>query len=202
MIRDENRAGWFGASDTARIMGNWDTLTFRLWWLEKLGIRTNHIKTDAMQAGTAYEHKILSAIGIKKMDRQIKLHVLRLRVNLDGEDRETITEVKTHKGDFKVSKAYWQQCQVEMFATRKRCKIVSYQLTEAEYQNFFLPIDKNRIATWPIDRDNEFLRCEYLPRLAYLAGCLRRRETPTKEGFSEWSKFSLFRKILSLYFRV
>ena len=202
MIRDENRAGWFGASDTARIMGNWDTLTFRLWWLEKLGIRTNHIKTDAMQAGTAYEHKILSAIGIKKMDRQIKLYALRLRVNLDGEDRETITEVKTHKGDFKVSKAYWQQCQVEMFATRKQCRIVSYQLTDAEYENFFLPIDEGRIATWPIDRDNEFLRCEYLPRLAYLAGCLRRRETPTKEGFSEWSKFSLFRKILSLYFRV
>lgn len=202
MIRDENRAGWFGASDTARIMGNWDTLTFRLWWLEKLGIRTNRLKTDAMQAGTAYEHKILSAIGVKKMDRQIKLRVLRLRVNLDGEDRETITEVKTHKGDFKVSKAYWQQCQVEMFATRKQCRIVSYQLTDAEYENFFLPIDKDRIAVWPIDRDNEFLRCEYLPRLAYLAGCLRRRETPTKEGFSEWSKFSLFRKILSLYFRV
>lgn len=202
MIHDKSRAGWFGASDTARIMGNWDTLTFRLWWLEKLGIRTNHIKTDAMQAGTAYEHKILSAIGIKKMDRQIKLYALRLRVNLDGEDRETITEVKTHKGDFKVSKAYWQQCQVEMFATRKQCRIVSYQLTDAEYENFFLPIDEGRIATWPIDRDNEFLRCEYLPRLAYLAGCLRRRETPTKEGFSEWSKFSLFRKILSLYFRV
>lgn len=200
MIHDENRAGWFGASDTARIMGNWDTLTFRLWWLEKLGIRTNHIKTDAMQAGTAYEHKILSAIGIKKMDRQIKIYALRLRVNLDGEGRETITEVKTHKGDFKVSKAYWQQCQVEMFATRKQCRIVSYQLTDAEYENFFLPIDKDRIAVWPIERDNEFLRCEYLPRLAYLAGCLRRRETPTKEGFSEWSKFSLFRKILSLYF--
>lgn len=202
MIRDENRAGWFGASDTARIMGNWDTLTFRLWWLEKLGIRTNRIKTDAMQAGTAYEHKILSAIGIKKMDRQIKIYALRLRVNLDGEDRETITEVKTHKGDFKVSKAYWQQCQVEMFATRKQCRVVSYQLTDAEYENFFLPIDKDRIAVWPIERDNEFLRCEYLPRLAYLSGCLRRRETPTKEGFSEWSKFSLFRKILSLYFRV
>ena len=202
MIHNKSRAGWFGASDTARIMGNWDTLTFRLWWLEKLGIRTNHIKTDAMQAGSAYEHKILSAIGVKKMDRQIKLRVLRLRVNLDGEDRETITEVKTHKGDFKVSKAYWQQCQVEMFATRKLCRIVSYQLTDAEYENFFLPIDKDRIAVWPIERDNEFLRCEYLPRLAYLAGCLRRRETPTKEGFSEWSKFSLFRKILSLYFRV
>lgn len=202
MIHNKSRAGWFGASDTARIMGNWDTLTFRLWWLEKLGIRTNRIKTDAMQAGTAYEHKILSAIGVKKMDRQIKLRVLRLRVNLDGEDRETITEVKTHKGDFKVSKAYWQQCQVEMFATRKLCRIVSYQLTDAEYENFFLPIDKDRIAVWPIERDNEFLRCEYLPRLAYLAGCLRRRETPTKEGFSEWSKFSLFRKILSLYFRV
>lgn len=202
MIHDKNRAGWFGASDTARIMGNWDTLTFRLWWLEKLGIRTNHIKTDAMQTGTAYEHKILSAIGIKKMDRQIKFYALRLRVNLDGEDRETITEVKTHKGDFKVSRAYWQQCQVEMFATRKPCRIVSYQLTDAEYENFFLPIDEGRIATWPIDLDNEFLRCEYLPRLAYLAGCLRRRETPTKEGFSEWSKFSLFRKILSLYFRV
>lgn len=202
MIRDENRAGWFGASDTARIMGNWDTLTFRLWWLEKLGIRTNHIRTDAMQAGTAYEHRVLSFIGIARTDRQIRYRILRLRVNLDGEDRGTISEVKTHKGDFKVTKAYWQQCQVEMLATGKKCRIVSYRLTEEEYENFFLPIDQARIGYWPIERDDRFLLYDYLPRLAYLAGCLRRRETPTKEGFSEWSKFSLFRKILSLYFHV
>ena len=202
MIHDKSRAGWFGASDTAKIMGNWDTQTFRLWWLEKLGIRKGNIKTEAMLAGTAYEHRILQAIGVKRMDRQIRFSPLRLRVNLDGETRRTVTEIKTHNGKFRVTPAYFQQCQVEMLATGKDCEIVAYALTDAEYENYFLPIDKERISVWPIARDDDFILREYIPRLAYLAGCLRRRATPTKEGFKTWSRYSLFRKILSLYFPV
>ena len=37
MIHNHDRSGWFGASDTSTIMGNWATETFRKWWLEKLG---------------------------------------------------------------------------------------------------------------------------------------------------------------------
>ena len=53
MIRNHDRSGWFGASDTATIMGSWDTETFRRWWAVKLGIRKDHFANAAMQAGTA-----------------------------------------------------------------------------------------------------------------------------------------------------
>ena len=118
MIRNHDRSGWFGASDTATIMGNWNTDTFSRWWLVKLGVRKDRFVTPSMQCGTAYEHKILDALRVKIRDRQIRIRSLRLRVNYDGESRQLITEVKTHsKPVFKVTKAYWQQCQVEMFAS-------------------------------------------------------------------------------------
>lgn len=119
MIKDQDRSGWFGASDTAQIMRSWDTESFRRWWAVKLGIRQETFTSPAMRAGTAYEHRILDALGIIERDRQIRIPSLRLRVNLDGETPATICEVKTHKGDkpFAVSKAYRQQCQVEMFAS-------------------------------------------------------------------------------------
>ena len=120
MIHDHDRSGWFGASDTAAIMGRWDTKTFRSFWLQKLGVNRDHFSTLEMDTGSAYEHRILEYIGIRKMDRQIKIRRLRLRVNLDGEDAQEISEVKTHKGEsFKVSRAYWMQAQVEMFAAKK-----------------------------------------------------------------------------------
>lgn len=179
MIHNQDRSGWFGASDTARIMASWDTPTFYRWWAEKLGITHNHFSTTAMRAGTAYEHRILTAVGVKRMDRQIKKHQLRLRVNLDGEDKDTIHEVKTHRSEvFLVSRAYWQQCQVEMFAAGKKCRIVAYRLLEEDYLNFFREIDSGRLSFHPIEYHPEWIEEEYLPRLRYLAGCLKRRETP------------------------
>ena len=94
MIHNHDRSGWFGASDTAIIMGRWDTETFRRWWLQKIGVRKEHFTTPAMQAGTAYEHRILSAIGVRTMDKQIRIRRYRLRVNYDGEFPDTIIEVK------------------------------------------------------------------------------------------------------------
>lgn len=186
MIRNHDRSGWFGASDTATIMGNWDTETFRRWWLVKLGLRNDRFVTPAMQCGTAYEHKILDALGVKTRDRQIRIRSLRLRVNYDGESRQLITEVKTHsKPTFKVTKAYWQQCQVEMFASghglfrkRKFCRIVAYCVTEDELFNFFLPIDANRLTQHKVNYDAEWVENCYLPRLKYLAKCLRTGHWP------------------------
>lgn len=66
MIHNHDRSGWFGASDTSTIMGNWATETFRKWWLEKLGLRENRFHTPAMQAGTAYEHRIWSAFASRR----------------------------------------------------------------------------------------------------------------------------------------
>lgn len=189
MIRNHDRSGWFGASDTATIMGNWNTDTFRRWWLVKLGVRKDRFVTPSMQCGTAYEHKILDALRVKIRDRQIRIRSLRLRVNYDGESRQLITEVKTHsKSVFKVTKAYWQQCQVEMFASgcglfrkRKFCRIVAYRVTEDELFNFFLPIDENRLTQHKVDYDAEWVEGRYLPRLRYLAKCLRTGHWPQEE---------------------
>lgn len=179
MIDSQDRSGWFGASDTAYIMGNWKTKTFRSWWLQKMGLNTGHFTTVAMNAGTYYEHAILDHIGAERRDHQIILPELLLRVNLDGDAPGRIYEIKTHKieKDFKVTKAYWQQVQVQSFAklTVEKvlpvAEIVSYGLTEADYRDFFNPIDPERVNRHPVAYDQRFIE-EYLPRLNYLGSCL------------------------------
>lgn len=190
MIHNHSRAHWFGASDTATIMGNYSTQTFAAWWCVKLGLYERNFSTPAMRAGTAYEHRILDAVGVKKRDRQIRFPLLRLRVNLDGETRHFVYEVKTYKKDepFKVPKNYWQQCQVEMAATGKMCTIVAYRLTDAEYENYFVPIDKERISIHWIGADAEWVLNEYLPRLLYLGKMLRKKKMPTNDGLEEYKK--------------
>lgn len=179
MIHDHDRSGWFGASDTAAIMGNWNTKTFQRFWLQKLGINRDHFETIETQTGTALEHRILEHIGIWKMDRQIRKRKLRLRVNLDGEDATTIYEVKTHKSAvFKVSRPYWMQAQVEMFATGKQLQIVSYHVEPEDYQNWFREIDDNRLKFHPIEYDREWVTDEYLPRLRRLADYLKKGAFP------------------------
>ena len=180
MIAIKDRSGWIGASDTAMVMGNWRTPTWHKWWAIKLGIVRKDLTTRAMLAGTYYEHPILDALGVRKRDRQIRIRRLRLRVNLDGEDRR-IHEVKTYgKETFKVTKAYWQQAQVEMFAARKPLCINAYRLTEAEYGNFFLPIDPERLSEHPVDYDPRWIREEYLPRLRILAKALKKGVYPNE----------------------
>ncbi len=178
MIALQDRSGWFGASDTAQIMRPWTTKTFAKWWAEKLGITHSRFTTPAMRAGTYYEHRILDAIGIRTRDRQIKIRSLHLRVNLDGEDKTTVYEVKTHKGDFKVTKAYREQCQVEMYASKKKCVIVAYRLTEDDYTNYFNQIDPAQITYHEIEYDADWIKNEYLPRLRTLRTALRERRLP------------------------
>lgn len=184
MIKDKDRSGWFGASDTDMVVGNWNTPSFERWWLEKLGVTERKITTLAMMTGTAYEHRILDAIGVKKRDRQIKRRHLRLRVNLDGEDRREITEVKTTGKPFRVSRTYWRQCQVEMYAAKKKCRIAAYRLEPEDYKNWLRPIDLSRVSYHPIDYDPEWIHAEYLPRLKYLARCLKKGVWPDYEDYS------------------
>lgn len=181
MIHNHDRSGWFGASDTATIMGNWKTKTFANWWLVKMGITQNHFNSIQMQTGTALEHRILEYIGITKMDRQIKIPSILLRVNLDGEDRREVTEVKTYSGDqFRVTKPYWMQSQVEMAVTGKRLRIAAYRVTPEDYLNWFLPIDPERLSFHPVQFDGEWVVARYLPRLRYLADCLRKGAFPNE----------------------
>lgn len=179
MIKSHDRSGWFGASDAGKVMGRWNGKSFEKWWLVKLGVRSEDFTTEAMKTGTALEHRILEHIGVRRMDRQIKIRRLLLRVNLDGETRDCIHEVKTHSSEvFQVTKAYWQQCQVEMFAARKPCRIVSYHVLPEDHRNWFLPIDDSRLGYHPVPYDQAWIKEAYLPRLRYLAECLRKGAWP------------------------
>lgn len=181
MIKNHDRSGWFGASDTQRIMGPWTSPSFARWWAVKLGLVRESWSTLAMRTGTAFEHPILEHLGITMTDRQIKLRPLRLRVNLDGENAEIIHEVKTHgKARFVVTRGYWEQCQVEQFAARKACRIVAYRLEKEDYKNWLRSIDDKRLSFHPVPYDGGWVDGAYLPRLEYLAWCLRRGAFPNE----------------------
>lgn len=185
MISDQDRSGWFGASDTKYIMGNWNTKTFKNWWLTKLGINTSHFTNVSMNAGTYYEHAILDVIGSPRKDHQIIIPEYKLRINLDGDGTGRIDEVKTYKHEkgFSVSKAYWQQVQVQMFGklvTEKaipKTKIWAYGLLPEDYKNFFNPIDRERLKDYPIEYDADFVG-RFLIRTKYLIKCLERGVFP------------------------
>lgn len=181
MIHDHDRSGWFGASDTDRIMGNWNTKTFEKWWCEKIGLERNHFTNESMLAGTHFEHRILDfAAPLAEKDKQILLPNLRLRVNLDGNTESTIYEVKTYRFEkgFKVPMKYKRQVWVQMYATGIReAYIIAYGLEEKDYKNFLSPIDKNRLSVFKIEYDEAFIQ-EYLRRLKILAECLRKGVFP------------------------
>lgn len=184
MIKSKKRAFWIGASDTNYVMGNWDTRSFKLWWMEKLGLRTNELNTKPMRVGNAYEHKIIdSAVPGAEKDEQIVIPELSLRVNLDGRVGETIYEVKTYSApSFTVSKKYWQQAQAEMFALKEKgltpsLYILAYHVGEDEYANYFLDIDPEKLSWHKVLYDEGFEK-EYRKRLDILTQCLKRGVIP------------------------
>ncbi len=180
MIHDHDRSYYIGASDTKYVMGKWNTQTFRSWWDVKMGFTDDDIDNIYLRTGTMYEPLILDHLGIKERDRQIIIG--RLRVNLDGEDDDEVIEVKTFRHSpgeiWKPTKAYGQQAQVEMYAAKKPLVINAYRLTEAEYENFFLPIDKDRLTEHPVEYDEAWIKEMYLPRLRILATCLKKGVFP------------------------
>lgn len=187
MIKNKDRSKWFGASDTAKIMGNWGTNTFAKWWCEKLGFFNNNFRTKYTTAGNFYEHKIAKAIqeiiGNKlTLDRQIRIKKLALRVNLDAEDVETIFEIKTFKQneDWKCPKSYIMQVRVQMWTAKKNGRIYAYPMEEKNYKNLFLPIDKEKLIRIDIQQDYSFIN-EYLKRLRYLKKCIKLKKYPKIE---------------------
>ena len=185
MIQSQDRSGWFGASDVSYIMGNWITKAFKSWWLVKLGLDNRHFATKAMNAGTYYEHAILEHIGTPRMDHQILIPELRLRVNLDGDGPGQIHEVKTHKAEkvYKPTTAHFRQVNVQMFAKKRvegvlpKAEIVSYGLLPEDYDNFFRPIDPSRVRRHPVSYNIAFID-NFLERLSYLRDCLERGVFP------------------------
>lgn len=182
MIADKDRAGWFGASDTDKIVGNWKTDTFAKWWVQKIGINRDHFDNKYTMAGTHYEHRILDSLGIPmEFDKQITISDLLLRVNLDGNTEECIYECKTYKAanGFKMPRKYINQVQVQMFAARiYQAKIVAYGLTDADYDNYFNEIDGERRSVFDIAYDEKWVREVYIPKLTLLAECLKEGRFP------------------------
>lgn len=184
MIASKDRSYYIGASDTSYVVGNWDTLSFRRWFGVKLGIYTLDYESEAMKAGTAYEHRILDHLGIRGMEKDRQIIDGRLRVNLDGNTDTTIYEVKTymHEIGFKVPKKYKEQVWVQMYgAGLRQAYIVAYGLTEADYNNYYRDIDSERLSMHPIEYNDKFINDIYLPCFKYLSICLDRGIFPRKE---------------------
>lgn len=192
MITNKDRTGLFGASDTKYIMSNWDTSTFMSWFQSKIGTKDNSFSNVYTISGSIKEHQLsdhYSETHKEKviLDRQVRLKKLKLRVNLDCETKTKIIEIKTHKyteSEWKMPKEYVWQVWVQMFATKKRVAcIYAYAMKDEDYDNFFLPIDKERIDEIPIEYNEQWIKNEYLPRLVYLANCLIKRKTPNYDEF-------------------
>lgn len=192
MIDNFDRSGYFGASDTSMVIAdNRQTKTWRQWWLVKLGeMESTFSGSIYTEAGNKYEHRILKAISEEiTLDRQIIIEKLKLRVNYDGDLDSTIYEVKTHKAekDFEISKQYWRQAQVEMYAYKtmekelelppfKKLYIVSYPLYPDEYYTHRedISIDMKRVKFNPVKYDKQFVKGEYLPKLKECARALKK----------------------------
>ena len=184
MIANHDRSGYFGASDTDKVIGNWKTKTWENWWMQKIGINSDHFDNKFTIAGTNWEHRILDSLQLPDLekDKQIIIEDLRLRVNLDGNTPNRIKEVKTYqwaKGWKKTPPKYINQVQVQMFASNiHEADIVAYGLEEADYDNFFRELDRNRLQEIPVQYDQKWIETVYLPKLRILADCLKRGVFP------------------------
>lgn len=185
MISNKDRSRYIGASDTKYVMMNWNTKTFRKWWLTKLGLDQNNFQNKYTLAGTNYEHKIIDALNIKGIVKDRQIIVLdRLRVNLDANTENIIYEIKTYNYengfDINYHKDYQEQLQVQMFVDKKKKGyIVAYGLLEEEYKNYFEDIDLERLSEYKFDYDEEWINQKYLPRVKILIQCLKEMRFPT-----------------------
>ena len=192
MISNHDRSGWIGASDVQFVIGNWSTKTWEKWWMQKLGINTDHFDNEYTKAGTNWEHRILDSLGLSNLekDKQIIIEDLRLRVNLDGNTPFRIKEVKTYKvdgisGDISRFKAhqcperYRKQVQVQMFGSGiHEADIVAYGLEPEDYKNYLRDIDPRRLQEIPVAYDQKWIETVYLPKHMILADCLKRGVFP------------------------
>ena len=191
MITNHDRSRWFGASDTATIMGNWGTKTFAKWWTVKLGVTEQTYHSIPMDVGNIMEHAIIDKVGeitgrhIKKGRRALYLPRLRLRVNYDGLLPDCVVEIKTTARPFKSApKNYWMQCQVLMFRTRRsRCELWAYEVDMQDYAApYFARIKPDRLRLFEIPYDGDWIETRYLPRLRALAAALRERRFPDENA--------------------
>ena len=190
MIKDRDRSGYIGASDTKFVVGNWDTKTFKKWWLEKLGLSKNNFHNKYTMAGTYYEHRIIEALNIPNIELDKQIIIGLLRVNLDANTKEKIYEVKTYNYEkgfaLEKHKDYINQVQVQMYASKiYSAEIDAYGLIEEDYKNYFNDIDMDRLSFHEIKYDSGWVENEYLPKFKYLEDCLKKQKIPSKEEFEK-----------------
>lgn len=192
MISDKSRDYYIGASDTHFVMMNFDTKTFQRWWQTKIGADVMEIESVYTIAGNIYEQRILDEIFVPYRNEQFI--VGQLRVNLDGRTDQEVVEVKTSKKSYtKVRTDHWQQTQVEMFATcMTKARLVAYEMEEADYE-YIRDIDLDRLKTFPIEYDEDWVLNEYMPRFNYLTFCFKEEVTPSNDGFNEWKGVTIGR---------
>jgi len=168
MIKDADRSHFFGASDARHIFSeNREKKSWLDWWETKKGGENAFFGNKFTRAGNMFEHSILKAYNSDlELDRQIIIEDLRLRVNLDGNTEDEIVECKTYRYEkgFKITEAYMQQAQLQMYAwnneldengEKKNTPVdhvtfVSYGLLEDEYNEDY-PIDRIEEGTLPIN---------------------------------------------------
>ena len=198
MITDFDRTLRFGASDTKMIMRSWDTKNFNDWWLMKVGLlEHNNFSNIYTEAGNAFEVPILESLGIDGMvygKRAVWGECERLVVNLDGNDKDTIYEVKSVMFDRaldyprKVPLDYWRQVQVQMLVTGfRKAFVVAYGLLPEDYKNpwpIAEDIEPGRLFMVPVEYDEKFI-AEYIPRLSHLAKCLESGKQPRLEDVAD-----------------
>lgn len=194
MIKNQDRSKWFGASDTNTIMNSWETDTFKEWWATKLGFKGHSYKSWIMDCGNIMEIPIIRYIERQEGKKiAIGKHpyynvFLRLRVNYDGIRKDEVVEIKTTEKLWKtVPKKYWQQCQVLMYRKRKKkTGLYAYQMESEDYASPYFPvIDGKRLKRYEIPYDEEFIKNEYIPRLKYLASCLRQKKFPSEKEYEQ-----------------
>ena len=182
MIHDYDRSGYMGASDVRYVMGHWRGKTFENWWMEKLGLGHKGYSNRFMEAGTAWEHRILKSLNIPELqlDSVFFREELKLRVNLDGNTRDKIYEVKTYrlKNGFKPNKWHIWQVQVQMLGSGIReGEILYYGLREQDYGCVGL-VDPSRLHRVKVCYDPQWLQQCYLPRHRQLVKAMLGREYP------------------------
>ena len=136
-------------------------------------------------AFTIFSTKIAEQIGMDDIDRQIYIDGINIRVNLDGTLDGEIIEIKTYKykPNWKPSKDYRSQVQVEMWADKKKsAMIVAYALEEDDYEDWTRPVDAGRLSYHPFDYDVDFI-IDYLPRVIYLSDCIDKGLFPRKDAY-------------------
>lgn len=192
MIKNLDRSGYIGASDTRFVMrDNHQTKSWIEWWETKLGSNVNHFDNKYTRAGNLWEYPIIQSIddGITT-DGQIIIEDKRLRVNYDGYKGGVIYEIKTHSAnnEFKITKDYYGQCQVEMYVYQEmsdkwflppfnKLYIVHYPLYDEDYHTSDPVVDPNRLSQEEIKYDPKFIK-EYLKRLKKLTKALKEGKYP------------------------